>query len=128
LFKKDAIKSRGRVRKIKDEDNPQNIGMEFVDKQIINNSRLNASSRIENKDKLKQLEELFQSGASHELILKVTTSVSDLHKGTIIRLDCQGIKNIENKRKDGITYFGSPQITNSSLDYVIPLAENQEKT
>ena len=78
-----------------------------IEKHIKDNSfKINNTSM--NKEDLKIRKKILNriKNSSPILQLKIINSNSNFEKGTKLIINCQGLKNGINNRKDGYTYFG----------------------
>lgn len=135
LFKKDVSKTKKKRHSTdgdSEEENKIKRNKEFLDKHIKDNSKLNSSAQrgtvISNPTINKQL---LSTEASSNLTLKVLNSSSNMEKGTIIKINPNGIINETpelRNGKDGIIYFGyipDPSYKEiSTIDYNIPVTKN----
>jgi hypothetical protein len=143
LYKRDMTKTRqSRLNKLSqhEEDQEEEIlknkrNKEFLDRHIKDNSsKLNSftTSRIELQEKINKLSEVALNRLSPIISLKVLNSSSNLQKGTVISMNCQGLleehRNIFLRNgKDGVVYFGYYPETQEKdfkeIDYEIPVAK-----
>jgi hypothetical protein len=145
LFKRDISKSKQSNRKtlitINEEEEGDEVSKnkrnkEFLDRHMKDNSsKMNSfsNSRIENQEKIIRLKEIVSSKLSPTLILRVLNSSSNLLKGTIISMNCQGLvsqdkSGLLRNTMDGVIYFGYYPENNETeikdIDFNIPTQKN----
>lgn len=144
MFKKDMAKSKGgRKEKISQYEEEDEVmkkrNKEFLDKHMKDSSfKVNASTaRIGHQERINKLESVAQLKDTPTLILKVLNSSSNIVKGTVMSLNCQGLcetTDLENmccrNAKDGFVYFGYyPETTQGdmAIDFNIPISKSNSE-
>lgn len=148
LFKADITKSKaGRQEKIQmyeeeDEAMKNKRNKDFLDKHMKDNSfKVNASTaRIDYMERINKLNSIINSKSSPLLMLKVLNSSSNIVKGTVMTMNCQGLleaTDISNSAcrnaKDGYAYFGyypdEYEKDLHTIDFNIPISKsNMDKS
>lgn len=145
LYKRDLTNTRqnrlNKLTQVEEEQEEEIIknkrNKEFLDKHIKDNSsKLNSftTSRLEMQEKINKLSEIVLNKLSPILSLRVLNSSSNIQKGTILSINCQGLfhqdggnnTNLFRNMKDGVVYFGyfPENHDQKEIDYLIPVNKN----
>ena len=123
LFKRKTIKVRLEEEQNITNSKPKNQ-KDILEKHLKDNSFKQTSlqnSRVENKNRLDKLKEIFESNASPLLNLTVINSnVNSIQKGDLLTINCLGLVGSESK--DGYVFFGfSDEISDERIDFQLPI-------